>query len=77
MWHGVDLAHVPRDMVLGLAYVPCGMFYVMFQCHVGWFRPSICATWHGLGLIYVACPMPCLDATWHGLDLAYVPCGMS
>jgi hypothetical protein len=66
MWHG-----------LNLAYVPCGMSYVVFKCHVGWFRPSLCATWHDLGLAYVACFMSCLDATWHGLDLAYVPCGMS
>ncbi len=33
------------------------------------------AMWDGLGLTYVACPMPCLDAKWH--SLAYVPCGMS
>jgi hypothetical protein len=50
------------------------MSYVVPKCHVGWFRPSLCATWHGLGLTYVACPMPCLDAMWHGL--AYVPCGI-
>jgi len=36
---------------------------------VGWLRPSLCATWHGLSLAYVACFMFCLDATWHGLSL--------
>jgi hypothetical protein len=65
MWHGLDLA-----------YVPCGMSYAMLRCHVGWLRPSLCATWHGLGLTYVTCHMPCQDATWHGLGLTYVPCGM-
>jgi hypothetical protein len=41
---------------------------------MGWLRPSLFATWHGLKLVYVACLMPCLDATWHGLHLTSVPC---
>jgi len=56
MWHG-----------LGRTYVPCGMYDVVPKCHVGWLKPSLCATRHGLGLTYVACPMPCLDATCHSL----------
>jgi hypothetical protein len=56
--------------------VACGMSYVMLRCYVGWLRLSLCATWHGLGLTYVTCPMPCLNVTWHSLDLTYVPCGM-
>ncbi len=56
---------------------------------MAWLKPSLCATWHGLGLTYVPCNMfyvmakchvgwlrPSLCATWHGLGLAYMTCPM-
>jgi len=55
--------------------------------HMAWLKPSVCATWHGLGVTYVPCSMssvilkchvgrlkPSLCATWHGLGLAHVAC---
>jgi hypothetical protein len=57
---------------------------------MAWLKPSVCATWHGLGVTYVPCGMssvvlrchvgrlkPSLCATWHGLGLAHVACPMS
>jgi hypothetical protein len=63
MWHGFDLD-----------YVPCGMSYVMFRCHVGWFKLNICATWprpnicgmsYALPRCHMAWPIPSICTMWH------------
>jgi hypothetical protein len=60
--------------MLGLNHAMCHVN----RFHVAWLRFNLCATWHGLGLTYVACGMfyviPC--GMWHVLccTMCHVAC---
>jgi hypothetical protein len=57
-WHGLDLA-----------YVPCGMSYVVFRCHVRWLRPNICGMSYALPKCHMVWPKPNICAMWHVIAL--------